>query len=124
MPDEELDDVVHARADGRASLVDLVEVDEGLVECERARVDELHDRRAEAVWVADVLEAFFGLDELEVGRGRDYRKLACRCGEGVSMYVTWTCMRIDIPRMDTAMGAGTSTSADGNAYDVLRSLSQ
>ena len=78
---EQLHDVVHPGPHGRAPLVDLVKVDKGLVQGERAGVDELHDRRAEAVGVADVLEGCLWLDELKVGRCRDYRKLAW-CYEG------------------------------------------
>lgn len=122
---EELNDVVHPRADGCASLVDLVKVDKGAVQGECARVDELRDRGAEAVGVADVLEAFLWLDELEVSRGRDYRELAWSFeNEHVRARHARARARTDVPRIDTAMGAGTRTSADGNAYDVLHSSGQ
>ena len=76
MSDEQLDDVVHARAERRAPLVDLVEIDEGAVQSEGTRVDELRDRRAEAVWVADVFETIGWPHEFEVGGRRDEGQLS------------------------------------------------
>ena len=76
MSNEELHDAIHPRAHRGAELVDLVEVGKGAVERERAGVDELDDRRAEAVGVANVLVAAGACDKLEVGRGRYEGELA------------------------------------------------
>ena len=69
MTDKQFYDIVDTRTDGGAALVDLVEIDKGLVQRDRSRVDELYDSGAETVRVTNVLEALPRLHEFEVGRG-------------------------------------------------------
>lgn len=88
--DEQLYDVVYSRAYSGAALVYFVKVDEGLVERERAGIDELHDRCAEAVGVSNMLEPIGGLNELEVRCGRYESELTCTERKGQTLATVGT----------------------------------
>ena len=78
MPYEKLDDVVDAWMYSSATLVDLIEVDEGLIESEAPGVDKLNYCCSKAVRVRDMLESSGWPDEFEVGCRRYERKLSWR----------------------------------------------
>ena len=120
MTDKQFYDIVDTRTDGGAALVDLVEIDEGAIQSQCAGVDELCDCGAKTIRIADVLESICGPHEFEVGRSGDKGELPCpqeRISES-----SLNCVRDVVwcpPRIETAIGAGSNTSAEGNAYDVL-----